>query len=187
MEPTPLTTDPLAQHLKALRASRQLTLNELADRSGVSRATLSRIENGEVSPTVETLGRLATAFGLPVSQLIAPMDDGFEAKLARGAQAVWRDRKAGFSRRSVSPPSRHLLIEIVECEIEPQRSIAYERPAFPGHEHHLVLLDGELAVTVDGVRHALSAGDCLRYRLHGASRFETGATGARYMIAMGQR
>jgi transcriptional regulator with XRE-family HTH domain len=69
----------LAEHLRTLRLDRGLTLQGLATESGVSRATLSRIENGEVSPTAETLGRLATAFSLPLSQLLAPMEQGFSA------------------------------------------------------------------------------------------------------------
>jgi len=52
----------LADHLRMLRVDRDLTLQELAAKSGVSRATLSRIENAEVSPTAESLGRLASAF-----------------------------------------------------------------------------------------------------------------------------
>ena len=73
---------------------------------------------------------------------------------------------------------------MIECAIEPRQRIAYDRPAFPGHEHHLVLLSGALCLTVDGVRHELAPGDCLRYRLRGASSFETGDQPARYIIAM---
>ena len=62
----------LAEHLRTLRVDRGLTLQELAAKSGLSRATLSRIENGEVSPTAETLGRLASAFAVPISQLLIP-------------------------------------------------------------------------------------------------------------------
>lgn len=89
-----------------------------------------------------------------------------------------------MTRRAVSPPGRQLRLEIIECEIEPHKRIAYDRPAIPGHEHHLVLLCGTLVLTVDGVRHELRPGDCLRYRLQGASSFETGAQPVRYIIAM---
>jgi transcriptional regulator with XRE-family HTH domain len=177
-------TGALADHLRGLRVARGLTLQDLAAASGVSRATLSRIENGEVSPTAETLGRLASAFALPISQLLAPMEAGFPALVRHGEQSVWRDAGSGFSRRILSPPSGQLRIEMIECAIEPHRRIAYERPAVPGHEHHLVLLSGALSLTVDGTRHDLRPGDCLRYRLAGASCFETGADAARYIIAL---
>jgi transcriptional regulator with XRE-family HTH domain len=174
----------LAEHLRSLRLSRDLSLQELAERSGVSRASLSRIENGEVSPTAETLGRLATALALPISHLLAPLEPGFQALIRHDEQSVWEDPATGFTRRTLSPPNAQLSIEVIECAIPPRRRIAYERPALPGHEHHLVLLAGALTLTVDGARHALRPGDCLRYRLHGASCFETGERPARYLLAL---
>ena len=69
--------------------------------------------------------------------------------------------------------------------LKPGTRIAYDRPPRPGLEHHLVMLDGALSLTVDGIRHRLAAGDCLRYRLHGDSLFETPAnSGARYHLFM---
>ncbi|MGX9050307.1 helix-turn-helix domain-containing protein [Mesorhizobium sp. 14Argb] len=174
----------LADHLRLLRTDRGLTLQELAANSGVSRATLSRIENGEVSPTAETLGRLASAFALPLSQLLAPLEPDFPPLVRHADQSIWSDQEKGFTRRTLSPPSGQLKLEMIECEITPNQRIVYERPALPGHEHHLVLLAGALVLTVDGVRHDLHPGDCLRYRLRGASSFETGEQSARYIIAM---
>ena len=174
----------LADHLRSLRTEHGLSLQDLASKSGISRAALSRMENAEVSPTAETLGRLASAFALPLSQLLAPLEPGFPPLVRHADQSVWSDREKGFVRRSVSPPSRQLKLEMIEGEIEPHQCIAYDQPAFPGHEHHLVLLSGALALTVDGVRYELLAGDCLRYRLRGASSFETGKHPARYIIAL---
>lgn len=158
---------PLAAHLQVLRMNRGLTLQDLAGISGVSRATLSRIENAEVSPTAETLGRLATAFSLPLSQILAPLEPDFPPLVRYTDQAIWTDNTTGFSRRTVSPPSGRLKLEMIECEIAPNRRIAYDRPAFTGHEHHLVVLTGALTLSVDGIRHDLHAGDCLRYQLRG--------------------
>jgi len=174
----------LADHLRSLRTDHGLSLQDLASKSSVSRATLSRIENAEVSPTAETLGRLASAFALPLSQLLAPLESGFPPLVRHADQSVWSDREKGFLRRSISPPSGQLKLEMIEGEIAPHQRIAYDRPAFPGHEHHLVLLSGSLVLTVDGARYELHAGDCLRYRLRGASSFKTGEQPARYIIAL---
>lgn len=174
----------LADHLRKLRTDRGLRLQELADNSGVSRATLSRIENGDVSPTAETLGRLASALALPLSQLLAPLDPDFPPLIRRTEQSLWTDTTHGFTRRALSPPSGQLKIEMIECIIEPNQHIFYDNPALPNHEHHLTLLSGALTISVDGITYSLNAGDCLRYRLRGASSFATGMLAAHYIIAM---
>jgi transcriptional regulator with XRE-family HTH domain len=178
------TTTALAQHVRVLREDRRLTLAGLAERSGVSRATLSRIENGEVSPTAETLGRLAAAFAIPISQLIAPMEKGFQPVVRREAQSVWTDSEKAFERRSISPPNGQLGIELIECQLGPNQRITYDAPAVPGQEHHLYMLSGCLRVSVEGRACDLNPGDCLRYKLFGASEFQTAKTAARYVIAL---
>jgi transcriptional regulator with XRE-family HTH domain len=175
----------IARRLKALRAEAGWSLDELAGRSGVSRATLSRLETAQVSPTTSVLGKLCAAYGLTLSRLMHMVEEGFVPLVRRAAQPVWRDDSVGFTRRSVSPPARTLSGEALECEIEPGMRIAYERPPRPGLEHHLVMLSGALTLTVDGKAHDLKAGDCLRYQLFGESAFETPPrVGAKYVLFM---
>lgn len=175
----------IAQRLKALRGERGWSLDELATRSGVSRATLSRLENGETSPTTAVLGRLCSAYGMTLSRLMLLVEEGFAALVRREAQPVWRDADAGFLRRSVSPPAGSLSGEALECALEPETRLDYDGPPRPGLEHHLYLLEGALEVTVDGHSHHLEPGDCLRYRLFGPSAFATPQEcGARYVLFM---
>jgi transcriptional regulator with XRE-family HTH domain len=173
----------IAQRLRTLREERGWGLEELAARSGVSRASLSRLENAEVSPTASVLGKLCAAFGLTLSRLMFMVEDGFAARLRREDQPVWKDAESGFIRRSVSPPAQGLAGEVIECSLPASADIAYEQPPRPGLEHHLVMIEGELEITTDGHTHQLEPGDCLRYQLHGASRFVTPAhAGARYFL-----
>ncbi len=165
----------IANRLKALRAERGWGLEALAQRSGVSRATLSRLEHGEVSPTAAVLGKLCAAYGLTLSRLMMLVEDGFAPLMPPTAQPVWIDPATGFRRQSVSPPAAGLAGEVLRCTLPPGTDLAYDRPPRPGLEHHLLMLSGHLRLTVDGVSHSLTQGDCLRYCLHGASRFETGA------------
>ena len=60
----------LGRRARALRASRKLTLDLLSERSGVSRASLSKIERGEMSPTYETLRKLANGLGVALTTLV---------------------------------------------------------------------------------------------------------------------
>lgn len=173
----------IARRLKALRGERGWSLEALAGESGVSRATLSRLENAEVSATASVLGRLCAAYGLTMSRLMHMVEDEVEALVRRDDQPVWTDPESGFERRSVSPPSGALAGEVLEGHLTPDTRIDYDGPPRPGLEHHLVLLEGALTVSVDGRSHELGPGDCLRYQLHGASGFSTGAkSGARYLL-----
>jgi transcriptional regulator with XRE-family HTH domain len=173
----------IAQRLRSLRAERGWALEDLAARSGVSRASLSRLENGEVSPTASVLGKLCAAFGLTLSRLMFLLEDQFPPVLTPENQPVWTDAETGFVRRAVSPPAQGLAGEVIACELRPDTQITYDRPPRPGLEHHLVLLEGELDITTDGQSYRLKPGDCLRYQLHGASRFVTPAhAGARYFL-----
>jgi uncharacterized cupin superfamily protein len=55
----------------------------------------------------------------------------------------------------------------------------------PGLEHEVVMLAGKLDLTVEGTTHRLTEGDCLRFRLHGASRYACpGPAAARYLVIM---
>ena len=173
----------IAHRLRALRTERTWSLDELAKRSGVSRATLSRLENAEVSPTAGVLGKLASAFGLTISRLMQMVEDKFAPLIPRDRQLLWSDPSIGFRRRSVSPPAQSLAGEVLECEIDPGTRIAYDAPPRPGLEHHLHLVEGRLQITIDGQTHELNPGDCLRYQLAGASAFATSSScGARYFI-----
>jgi transcriptional regulator with XRE-family HTH domain len=175
--------DRIAQRLKRLRVDRHWSLDELAERSGVSRASLSRLENAEVSPTAQVLGRLCAAFGLTLSRLMIMVEEGFAPVVRASEQPVWVDPETGFARHAVSPPAHALRGEVLDCKLPPGVRLAYDRPPRQGLEHHLVMTEGDLMLTVDGVRHVLAAGDCLRYQLQGASLFETpAATGARYFL-----
>ncbi|MEM1078828.1 MAG: helix-turn-helix domain-containing protein [Pseudomonadota bacterium] len=177
-------TQKLAAHLRSLRERHGLTLARLAERSGLSRASLSRIENGEVSPTAETLGRLAAVYALPISQLLSPLNQGFQPVLRRADQAVWTDPARGFQRRSISPSNGPLSMELIEGTLEAGQRIAYAAPAIPGQEHHVHVLSGEIEITVEGTVHPLKAGDCLRYILFGETVFQTSTAPCTYLIAL---
>lgn len=163
----------IAQRLKGLRAERGWSLDELARRSNVSRATLSRLENAEVSPTASVLGKLCAAYGLTMSRLMHLVEDDFVPLVRRSEQFVWTDPTIGFQRRSVSPPAQALAAEVLECELEPGTHITYDRPPRSGLEHHLLLIEGQLEVSIEGQTYHLRPGDCLRYQLFGPSAFAT--------------
>jgi len=178
----------LATRIARLRAEQGFSLEALAERTGISRATLSRLERGEASPTAAMLGRLCAAYGRTLSWLMREVEDTAPPFIPADAQPCWTDPETGFRRRAVSPPGPGLRGEMLEGTLPPGATIAYDDSPQPGLEHHLWLLEGALELTVEGVLHRLSAGDCLRYRLHGATHFHCppGGAAARYVLALCQ-
>ncbi|BBC31336.1 DNA-binding protein [Streptomyces graminofaciens] len=161
----------LAARLAELRGERGWSLGELAERSGVSRSTLSRAERAEISPTAALLNRLCHVYGRTMSQLLSEVETEPVTVVRATDQAVWEDKASGFVRRSVSPPRAGLRGELVEGRLRAGADIAYDGPSVPGLEQHIWVLDGTLHVTDRDVEHRLGAGDCLRMRVWGPTRF----------------
>ncbi|MFE1836237.1 helix-turn-helix domain-containing protein [Streptomyces sviceus] len=177
----------LGVRLAELRAERGWSLGELAERSGVSKSTLSRAERAEISPTASLLNRLCGVYERTMSQLLSEIEaEAGPAPLVRSAgQPVWEDRASGFVRRSVSPPHPGLRGELVEGRLAAGADLAYDRPPVPGLEQHIWVLEGALDVTAQDVEHQLDTGDCLRLRVWGPTRFRcAGPDAVRYVLAV---
>jgi transcriptional regulator with XRE-family HTH domain len=177
----------LPARLRGERARRGWSIEELARRSGVSRAMISKIERGAASPTAELLGRLAVGFEVTLASLFAPAAAEAAAPLARHAeQPVWRDPSSGYVRRNVSPPG--WPIEIVEVEFPVGGRVLFDSFADTGIHQQIWVRDGVLELTLDGRRHLLEAGDCLAMRLDQPIAFHNpGERAVRYAVVLTQR
>lgn len=156
----------LAQRLRREREERGWSLADLATRAGVSRAMISRIERAEASPTAVLLARLAAAFGLSLSALLARAEADREggARLCRRAeQPAWRDPESGYVRRAVSPQgAKPANPELTHVELPPGARVAYPAAAcLDTRGQCLWVLAGRLDFTEGGVVHRLDAGDCI--------------------------
>jgi transcriptional regulator with XRE-family HTH domain len=174
----------IASRLAALRAERGWTLKTLAQRTGISRASLSRLERCELSPSATMLSTLCGQYGWTLSRLMAEVENGPPSIVRAKEQVTWKDPETGYLRRIVSPPHPNLRGELVEVSLPPSTSISYDAVYLPGLEHHLWMLEGVVSLEVDGITFRLEKGDCVRYVLAGPSRFVCGKRPARYLIAM---
>jgi transcriptional regulator with XRE-family HTH domain len=158
-DPTAEFTADLAATLRSARTEQGLSVNALAELSGVSRAMIAKIERGEAQPTAALLGRLAPALRLTLSELFARAE-GQTPRLARAAdQATWTDPETGYQRRCVSPAAGST--QLVEVRLPPGASITYPADAYTLANHHIWVLEGELSFQEGEVRHQLGSGDCL--------------------------
>lgn len=175
----------LGARLKGVRQARGLTLDQLAARSGVSRAMISRVERGESSPTAALLDRLCAGLGIVLSALFR--DEAKAGPLAKRAdQPVWTDPASGYVRRNVSPAGTGSRLEIVEVEMPAGARVLLDAPRGGFRlDQQLWLLEGELTLTVGGREHRLAAGDCLAMLLDGPIAFHNpGESPARYAVVL---
>ncbi len=73
---TPVETLNLGARVRDLRKSRNWTLEQAAQQAGLARSTLSKIENGQMSPTFDALKKLATGLEISIPQLFTPPKGG---------------------------------------------------------------------------------------------------------------
>lgn len=152
----------IASNLKRLRADNGLTLDQLADASGVSRAMISRIERAEASPSALLLAKLCAALGTSLSAFFADSDKPVDPLSRRVDQPVWRDPETGYSRRSVSPHGTGSSVDIVLVRFPAGGRIAYPpKHGAEGLVQHLWVMEGILDVELEGASYQLSRGDCL--------------------------
>jgi len=182
---SPTIESRIAQRLTRLRTERGWSLDALADRTGISRPTLSRLERCELSPTAAQLAKLCAVYGWTLSRLMTDAEARPTSIVRAHGQTEWKDPETGYRRRAVSPPASGLRGELVEIVIPAGTTVSFEAAPVAGLEHHLWLLGGALTVEIDGAPFRLRAGDSLRYLLSGPTRFQaTGKREARYVIAM---
>lgn len=180
----------LAQRLKTEREARGWSLAELAERSGVSKAMISKIERDEVSPTAALLGRLSGAFGLSLSQLLARAEQGAGLLARAEAQPVWQDPETGFIRRALTPTAGPPTpLELIWGELPPGQAVDYPAAAFAFiQDQQLLVLEGVLHFTQGRSLHVLHPGDCLRFGPPDACRYENpGPLPCRYVVVLLRR
>ena len=154
----------IANRLRVERDARGWSLAELAERSGVSRATISNIERADTSPTAVVLVRLASAFDLTLAGLLLRAEEGGELdRVSRAAeQPVWRDPDTGYLRRQILARPDHPL-EMVQVELPAGQSVTLPASSYAHIRQAVWLQSGALAIVEDGQRHVLAPGDCLAF------------------------
>ena len=174
----------LAHRLRLERDSRGWSLADLAERSGVSKATISKIDRAEVSPTAVVLVRLASAFDLTLAGLMLRAE-GQGMRLARAAdQPQWRDPETGYLRRQVYSRPDH-PIEIIRVEMPARQQVTLPASSYAHIRQAVWVQSGALVITEAGERHELGAGDCLGFGSPAETTFANEAAApCSYVVAL---
>lgn len=182
-DPTPL----IARRVRASRRAKGWTLDDLAQRSGVSKAMLSKIERCTASPTAALLGKISGALGMTMSALLAAASQTGARLVRADAQPVWQDPGTGYLRRQVSPLS-DLPMHLVEVRLPPSASVAFPASAYEFIRQVVWVLGGRLEFREADIVHTLGAGDCLELGDPSDCEFRNaGRAECRYLVVVARR
>lgn len=112
-----------ADQLKTLRQQRQMSMQALADAADVSKSMICKIERDEVHPTLDVAGRLASALGKSLSEMLHASQTIQAVHLTKADQGVWEDAHH-IKRRNISPIFEGLKLEWLLVELPPHSSIS---------------------------------------------------------------
>src|SRR6059058_5594644 len=159
--------DLLGARVRALREAMNLSLRDLAERSGVSAPMLSQVERGETSPTLQVATRIAAGLDLRLSQLLRLDEDGAVTVVRKTERRKGPRRgRSGHSYEILTPPlpgqraelSRHLLAPDAVTG-GPGDPPMHE----PGSRETALVQSGRVILHCDGIAHELDAGDCVTF------------------------
>jgi XRE family transcriptional regulator, regulator of sulfur utilization len=134
-------------NLKKIRHNRNLSLDKLASKCGVSRAMLSQIEQGKSAPTISVLWKIASGLGVPFSELIKDkMKEGMQVLRFENTKALFSSSKV-FSTRALFPYTGNKKTEFYELVLKPG-GLEIAEPHQVGTTENIVVLSGKLRLRV---------------------------------------
>jgi transcriptional regulator with XRE-family HTH domain len=147
----------IAARVRGERTARRWSLDDLAERSQVSKAMISKIERAEASPTAALLGRLSGAYGITLSALLADSEIRY-GPVRRADQAVWRDPATGYVRRQVSA-SANIPIELTEVDLPAGAAVSFPASSYAFISQVIWVLAGRLTFVEGEIAHDIGPGD----------------------------
>lgn len=156
----------IGPRIRTLRLKKKLGLVQLGAHTGLSPAMLSKIERGQLFPTLPTLVRIAMVFGVGLDHFFAPEKDRPLIAVVRKGERIRLPVPAGDG-----PPA--WLFESLDYPAADRRMESYyaefpaDAPPSEPHRHgsaeFIYVLSGRLSVDVDGEETMLHAGDAMYF------------------------
>lgn len=153
----------VAEGLKRFRKARGLSLDDLAAKSGVSRAALSQIEGTRTNPTLSVLWKVAVGLGVPFNELLGVSDDGTAKVLRAGDTPPLKSGDGRMESRLLSPGGSSPDLELYELRFLP-KAVHRSEPHGRGTLETLVVLTGALRLVIQDAEHELLPGDSIFFK-----------------------
>ena len=170
----------LAANLRRLRIARHLSLSELARAMGISKATLSGVENGRSNPTIDTLAALAGALRVSIGELLEELPVA-QVRIVRAARAHAEQRGGARRRELETLPAGGGGLELVELALEPHH-VNEPDPREAGSRAHVYVLQGKLIAGPAERITELAPGDYASFPSDVPHVYETRRTASRALV-----
>ena len=154
----------LGPRIRALREGMDLSLRNLAGRSGVSAPMLSQVERGETSPTLQVAARIAAGLDLRLSQLLRLDEDGAVSIVRRRERRG--ERRDGHAYEVLTPSHPGQRAEVTQHTLQPgaRTGAAGDPPMHePGSRETVLVTRGAVTFSCDGADHDLHEGDAVTF------------------------
>jgi XRE family transcriptional regulator, regulator of sulfur utilization len=148
----------VADALRRFRKQRDLSLDELAIKSGVSRAALSQIEGSRTNPTLSVLWKIASGLEIPFQELLETPNEEPLKVLRAGDSSSVRSADGRVESRLVTPGGTSGGAETYELRVSP-KGVHRSEPHRKGTVETVIVLKGALRITVGESEAELGVGD----------------------------
>ena len=157
----PLKQQVVGTHVRRLRTQRGMSLRELARQTDFSASFISQLENGQVSPSISSMEKIATALGVTMGEFFAAAAGGEGGAIVRAADRAAID--SGWSSAEIealSPMKTGQRLEPVLITLKPGgRSGKHPYPH--SQVEFAYVLQGLLTLTLGPEKHTLGPGDAV--------------------------
>jgi len=169
----------VANTLREERRRRDMSLDQLAQRTGVSRAGLSQIETCKTNPSIGVLWKIASGLGIPFADLIGSSPHAVSVLRRIDAQ-VLRSTDHKFESRPLMPAAGANQVEVYELRLTARARHESEAHG-PGTRELVIVLSGALRMTVGEHSEELGPGDSMLFNANAPHVYENPAgSEARY-------
>jgi transcriptional regulator with XRE-family HTH domain len=154
-------SDSLGRRIRALRAERELQQRQLAEKAALTPSMVSQIESGRLTPSLNTLGKIAAALGVPIASLFDAQPTGqihvtrakdYPVVSFDGASEQWAVLGTGLFQGKIRA--------LVSTLAPRSRGVTTDKVVIkPGQMKLFYVLEGKVGLHYNGDRHVLEAGD----------------------------
>jgi transcriptional regulator with XRE-family HTH domain len=161
------------KNVRKERKQKNLTLEELAERSKVSKSMLSMIERGEKTPTITIASQIAEALDTTISHLLGEQKKSEIIVTRSNQRLIYKDETSGFERHLLSPSFPAKGVEFILNIIPPYKETGSFPPHKQGVEEYIYVAKGKLQVELGNPPdcYILEEGDSIYFQADLTHRF----------------